>query len=173
MKIKRGILKGKRLILRPYVSKDADEFSRLGESNRIIGKIDTKAKALKWIKNSWRDNSRYFGIFLRENDKLIGNIELCHMNWWVDKAGEICILISKAYQRKGYGTESAKILINYCFKKLKFHKIYADTTPDNKAGQKSLEKLGFKLEGRIRDKNFIKGKWVDELDYGLLKEEWK
>lgn len=173
MKLKKVILKGKRIVLKPYTVKDAKEFSMLGFSNWRIGKINSTDKSAKWIKNSWKGNSFYLGIFLKQDNKLIGNIELCHMDWWADKAGEICILISKAYQRKGYGTEAAKALMNYCFRKLKFHKMYADTTPDNKAGQKSLEKLGFKLEGRIRRRSLIRGKWTDELDYGLLKKEWR
>ena len=33
--------------------------------------------------------------------------------------------------------------------------------------------MGFKLEGVIRDRRKINGKWTDELDYGLFKSEWK
>jgi RimJ/RimL family protein N-acetyltransferase len=172
MKLKKIILKGKRIILRPYSLKDAEQFSKLGETNRK-GAINTIARAKNWIEHSWQEDSCYFGVFLKENEELIGNVELCHMNWWLDKAGEICCFIKKEYRHQGYGSESVKVLVDYCFKKLKFHKIYADTQPDNKAAQKNLEKLGFKFEGRIRDKNFVKGKWIDELDYGLLKREWK
>jgi len=173
MKLKKTILNGEGVVLRPYVLKDAQQFSKLGESNWRIGKINTLKKAKKWIKKSWVENSCYFGVFLKEDNKLIGNVELCHMNWWQNKAGEICYMIKKEYRGKGYAKEASKILINHCFKKLRFHKIYADTDHDNIISQKVLEKLGFRFEGRIREKHLVNGRWKDEMDYGLLRKEWK
>jgi RimJ/RimL family protein N-acetyltransferase len=49
----------------------------------------------------------------------------------------------------------------------------AETVVLNKPSVRIANKCGFKLEGRIREKNFVRGKWVDEIDYGLLKSEWK
>src|SRR3989338_3743909 len=123
--------------------------------------LESRRLILKPVRKKWKRNSYYFGIFLKENNILIGELELCHMNWWFDKAGEICYSIKKGYDGKGYATEASRAVINFCFKKLKFRKVYADTTPDNVASQKVLEKLGFRLEGRIREKVFVKGKWVD------------
>jgi len=167
-------IKGKRLILRNITLNDARNFSKLGASTYSFGKINTLERAKKYIRKSLiRETEFELVIILKENNKLIGSVELCHLDWFNFKAGEITYRIKKEYRKKGYATEAARLLINYCFKKMKLRKIYADTRPDNKASQRVLEKLGFKLEGRIREKNFIKGKWIDELDYGLLKKEWK
>lgn len=168
MKIIPLTINSERLILRAFTLVDAEQYSKLS-----IHSINTITKAKNFIKSSWKKDSYYFGIFLKEYNLLIGQIELCHMNWWYDKAGEICYHIGKKYWGKGYATEASKAVISYCFSKLKFRKIYADTDPNNLASQKVLEKLGFKFEGRIREKNLIKGKWTDELDYGLLRSEWK
>ena len=56
---------------------------------------------------------------------------------------------------------------------MKYRKIYADTNQYNIVSQKTLLKIGFKLEGRIRERRKVKGRWTDELDYGLLRKEWK
>lgn len=166
-------VKTKRLILKnPRVS-DAKDYSKLGVSYYSTGKINTEKKARLHIKESLTDKDNFeWGLFLRSNGKLIGIVELDHLSWFDRKAGEMSHSIKKGYQRRGYGFESAVTLINYCFKKMKLRKIYADTTPGNKGAQKLLRKLGFKLEGRIRERRYKKGKWVDELDYGLLKREW-
>ncbi len=171
MKIKKVTLEGDRLVLRPYSSKNAKELSEI--EVRFGGKVNTVAKALKWIRTSWIEDSCYFGIFLKETKKLIGNAELCHMSWWYNHAGEVCYMIDKDYRKKGYATEASKIIIDFCFKRLGFHKMYADTDPDNKASQKVLKKLGFKLEGISREKGIVNGKWTNELNFGLLKREWK
>ena len=166
-------IKTKRLILRNPLPKDTKEYSKIGVSYYSTGKINTEKKAEAHIKKSLKDKQSFeWGLFLKENNKLIGIIELDHLSWFNYKAGEMSHHIKKEYRNKGYGTESAKALINYCFKKMGLRKIYADTDPNNKNAQKLVKKLGFKLEGRIREKNYKNGKWVDELDYGLLKKEW-
>jgi len=168
MKLKKEKILGERIFLRPFNQKDSLEYSKL---DRKL--INTLGKAKKFIASSWKKDSYYFGVFLNETKKLIGQVELCHMNWWEDKAGEICIFIKKDFRKLGYATESTKAIINFCFNKLKFRKIYADADSTNLASQKTLKKIGFKLEGKIREKNFVNGKWTDELDYGLLKSEWR
>ena len=52
-------------------------------------------------------------------------------------------------------------------------RVFADTDPDNRGSIALLERLGFRLEGRLR------GEWHthigvrDSLIYGLLAEEWR
>ena len=173
MKIRKIILKTKRLILRPFKISDAKEYFKLGESTWRMGKINSLAKAKKLIKNSWKHDSFYFGIFLKDTGELVGQIELCHMSWWANHGVELAYRIKKEHRRKGYVTEASKKIIDYCFKTLKFHKIYGDTDIDNKISQRIAKKLGFKLEGRSREKNLVNGRWKDELNFGLLKKEWK
>lgn len=174
MNIKNLALKTERLFLRSVELKDASDYSRLGVSYRSIGKINNVDKAKIFINKSHKsEDSCEIGIFLKENQKLIGTIKLCHMRWFNFTAGEICYTINKKNQGNGYATEAVKCLISFCFNKMKLRKIYADTVPSNTASKRVLEKLGFKLEGIIRERHFVKGKWIDELDYGLLKKEWK
>lgn len=174
MKPKVPSLTTERLILRPANIKDAEEYSKIGISTYSSGKINTLEKARKYIKNFIKDeDSIEILILLKENKEPIGHIELCHMSWWNNTAIEICYHLKKEHWGKGYATEASRKIIDFCFKKLKFRKIYADTDPNNLASQRVLEKLGFKLEGTIRERNLVNGKWLDELDYGLLKMEWK
>ena len=35
-----------------------------------------------------------------------------------------------------------------------------------------LERVGLKLEGRLRENEYFKGRWWDTLLYGMLKSEW-
>ena len=173
MRIKKKIIT-ERLILREYYPADAKSFSSLGISFYQTGKINTTNKTKKYIANVNKNKNEFaLAIILKKNNALIGNMEICHMNWFDFKAGEIAYHIHKRHRKKGYATEASKGLINYCFKHMKMRKIYADTQPTNIASQKVLKKLGFKLEGRIRERRKVKGKWTDELDYGLLRKEWK
>ena len=167
-------LETERLVLKSPTVKDALNYSKAEVSYYSTGKINTEEKAKNYIRKKLRDkNSFEVGMFLKSNGKLIGILEIDHMHWFDFEAGELTSHIKKKYTRMGYGTEAARELIKYCFSKMKFHKMYADTDSDNIAGQKSLEKLGFKLEGVIREKHKKKGKRFDELDYGLFEKELK
>jgi ribosomal-protein-alanine N-acetyltransferase len=163
-----------RLILRNLSPSDAKVYSKVGVAYRSTGKINTEEKAKKHIKKSLNEKESFeWGLFLKSTGELIGIIEIDHLNWFDFKAGELSFIVRKKWQKQGFGFESSEALLNYCFKEMKLHKIYADTSPDNIGAQKLLKRLGFKLEGRIRERRKVKGKWVDELDYGLLKKEWK
>ena len=162
------------LLLRPLKISDAKMCVTAGWKNQYSKPITTIEQAKSYLKHiSKKADGYYVGVFLKENNQLIGDLELCHLQWFDDQAGEICYGIHKDYRGKGYATRASSILIDYLFNKIGLHKIYADTDPNNLASQKVLTKLGFKQEGRIRDKRMIDGKWIDEIDYGLLKTEWK
>lgn len=174
MKINKLRLETERLILRPFSLRDASDLIEIEKFNKKFRGKDALQKAQTWIKKSVNKKGFYLAIVLKEENKVIGYTELCHLDWFpYHEAGEICYHLNKRYWGKGYATEGSKSLIDYCFGKLKFRKIYADTDPDNFASQNVLKKLGFKLEGVIREKHFVKGKWIDEHDFGLLRKEWK
>jgi RimJ/RimL family protein N-acetyltransferase len=76
-------------------------------------------------------------------------------------------------RRKGYCTEAVKIAVDYLFLSKPIVRIQAHTNVRNKASQRVLEKTGFKKEGIVRNRIFIRGKWRDEFLYSILREEWK
>lgn len=57
-------------------------------------------------------------------------------------------------------------------KGLGVHRISAWTVADNTFSARVLEKYGFTLEGRLRDRESFKGRYWDVLVYAILREEW-
>jgi ribosomal-protein-alanine N-acetyltransferase len=86
---------------------------------------------------------------------------------------EIGYAMLPAERNKGYGTEAITIIVDYLFLTRQIEKIQATTDLRNKASAKVLEKNGFKREGTIRKKEFVRGQWRDEYLYSVLREEWK
>jgi len=76
-------------------------------------------------------------------------------------------------RRKGYCTEAVKIAVDYLFLSKPIVRIQAHTNVGNMASQRVLEKAGFKKEGIVRKRIFIRGTWRDEFLYSILREEWK
>jgi diamine N-acetyltransferase len=56
-----------------------------------------------------------------------------------------------AEKGKGLGRQVANLIIEYCFKKLKFHRLWLDVYEDNLRAIHLYQSLGFKQEGKLRD----------------------
>jgi RimJ/RimL family protein N-acetyltransferase len=76
-------------------------------------------------------------------------------------------------RRKGYGTEAAQTMVDYLFLSKEAPCIQATTHTKNTASQRVLEKAGFRREGIMRKRSFIRGEWTDIVLFSILREEWK
>jgi ribosomal-protein-alanine N-acetyltransferase len=73
----------------------------------------------------------------------------------------------------GYGKESVSLVIDYVFRVYDHPAVGAIVYDFNAASRGLLESLGFTVEGRIRKDRFIDGEYIDTIQYGLLREEWR
>lgn len=76
------------------------------------------------------------------------------------------------YWGRGYASEAAEAMVSFGFSRLGLHRIEATCVADNLGSIRILEKLGMRLEGRLRERDFYKGRWWDTLSYGILAQEW-
>jgi RimJ/RimL family protein N-acetyltransferase len=111
-------------------------------------------------------------IALRENQQLIGNCGIRMKSADAHEA-DIGYELDPKYWGHGYATEAASAMVRFGFEELKVHRIWAWCIAENAASAHVLEKLGMRLEGRLRDKEQFKGRWWDTLNYGILDHEWK
>jgi [ribosomal protein S5]-alanine N-acetyltransferase len=74
---------------------------------------------------------------------------------------------------KGYATEAASVLLDFGFATLGLNRISSWCIADNARSARVLERLGMRLEGRLRANEFFQDRWWDTLLYGLLRGEWE
>ena len=86
---------------------------------------------------------------------------------------EIGYILAPSERKKGYGSEAAKIIVDYLFLSKELVRVQAITGVDNFASHRVLEKAGFTKEGIIRKSAFIRGVWQDGVLYSVLRDEWK
>jgi RimJ/RimL family protein N-acetyltransferase len=132
-------------------------------------------KAEEWFEQIKKDQGNThvrLGIFLN-NGTIIGDIALQDINY-KNRSCSIGMGMSKLeYRNKGYGKEAVKILLEYGFNNMGLERITANTLETNISAQKSLEKIGFKLEGKERQAIYFGGKKYDRYNYGLLADEYR
>jgi len=78
----------------------------------------------------------------------------------------------KEFWGKGYAFEAWNLLIGHAFLRLGLQKIVAGVVESNVASLKTLQKLGFQIEGRLRAEFWVDGEYRDVLRLGLLRDEF-
>lgn len=73
----------------------------------------------------------------------------------------------------GYATEAARALLQWAFDTLDLNRVQAETDTRNAASARVLDKLGFALEGTLREDCVVNGDVSDSWVYGLLRREWQ
>jgi len=106
----------------------------------------------------------------KEDGKVIGLLGLIRQD---HGQGEMGWVLGVEYRGQGYATEAARALMDYGFNTLGLHRIHADTSTDNVASWRMMERLGMRREGLLRGAIFEEGKWVDRYVYGMLADEWR
>jgi ribosomal-protein-serine acetyltransferase len=92
---------------------------------------------------------------------------------WRNKTTTVGYWLSEDAQGKGIMTRACKALFDYGFTTLHLHKIEIHVMPSNSKSAGIPQRLGFTLEGRLRDRQWLYDHYEDHLVYGMLSNEWK
>lgn len=74
---------------------------------------------------------------------------------------------------EGYGSDAVSLAVDYVFRTYDHPAVGAVAYDFNEASRGLLESLGFTEEGRVRKDRFVNGEYVDTVQYGLLRREWR
>ncbi len=113
-----------------------------------------------------------FSIRTLEDDKLIGGVELWIDSWTHAEAWMGIVVGDRDYWGRGFGTDAARLIVQYGFIELNLRRISLSVNAYNERAVKSYEKVGFTLEGRMRSEGLRDGQRYDGLYMGILREEW-
>ena len=155
-----------------FWNNESRQWATMGDAGPI-----TRAE-LKRI-NEHRAGARergYTGVrfMLRAKDgNIIGDIGIN----WISNVNRTASLGSwigdPTYWSGGHGTDGLLLLVEYAFDWLDMRRLTLSTMDINIRAQRNVERCGFVLEARRREESFFDGQPVDELSYGMLREEWR
>lgn len=150
----------KRLILRPFLSEDAEEISRLAGNIKIaqttlnIPHPYSPDMARSWIathRPGWEQKTNIaFAITHSETGQLLGAIGLQDI---ATTQAELGYWVGEPYWCNGYCSEAAQAVIHFSFKKLSLNKIIAQHLTSNPASGRVMEKAKMKKVNTILDKD--------------------
>jgi ribosomal-protein-serine acetyltransferase len=141
----------------PYVSR-THTLAEMREN--IARNLKRQEDGLSEFYTLW-DGERMAGLFLvREKEE--------EAKW-----AEIGYMLGKEWQRKGITTRLCALLIKELFLNQEMRKVVICCNDDNLASMGVAKKLGFTLEGNLRNHSVVNGRLRNMLCFGLLKEEWQ
>lgn len=93
-----------------------------------------------------------FAVVLRESGKLIGDCGIMLSETDGVMENDLGYIIHSRYHRNGYGTEAAKVCLNYAFGKLRLTRLTANMEVNHTASVRVAEKIGMKKEKEFINK---------------------
>lgn len=132
-----------------------------------------KADAEKFLERFRQSRSDLvLAIIDRQSNLHIGNVTLNNVNS-VHRTGDTGLMIGRReFWGKGLAFEAWHLIIEYAFNRLGLRKIIAGVVDGNEASLRTLEKLGFRIEGRLRQEVLVDGQHRDVFRLGLFQEEF-
>jgi ribosomal-protein-serine acetyltransferase len=133
--------------------------------------IDTARDFIKTNLVEFAENNT-FAVAVALNEKIVGTIGLHHLDS-ANKSVQIGYWLDKQAQGKGLATRCCRVLINYAFEDLGLNRIQINCNVENAKSRAIPEKLGFRLEGILRQVEWLNNDFRDWAIYAMLAEDWK
>ena len=175
-----SLLRGPRVRLRPLEREDLARYQELFSEPEInlhyggLGVPESLARLQRrYDAGEFDITDRFLQLVIEAEGKLIGALVLRNEENLPSRSATFGIIIGDpAYLDRGYGTEASRLLLDYAFAVLGYHKVNLDLFEYNARAQAMYEKLGFVQEGRRRENHWSRGRFWDDILMGVTAEEW-
>jgi len=134
----------------------------------------TQAEALfQQVQTDYETGSSLAMAIERRSDNIfVGNCTLHHFHD-ASRRAEIGYALARPFWGQGYMHEALQSLVTYAFEQLDLNRLEADIDPRNASSARSLDRLGFRKEGHLRERWIVNGEVSDTGYYGLLRSDWR
>lgn len=117
-------------------------------------------------------NTILFTICSILSDQPVGQTALVRIDW-VGRMATFYISICEAQNwSKGYGSEATRMIVDYAFDILNLNRVQLHVSTENPRAIRVYTKIGFVLEGTLRQAMYHHNRYVDFHLMGILREDW-
>jgi [ribosomal protein S5]-alanine N-acetyltransferase len=171
-------LKTERLRLRAFAEADAEPLFALQSDAYVLRYWDSPpwtdpARAEQFIARSREMAEEGSGarLVIESASTFVG---WCTLNSWNPefRSASLGYCLARAGWGQGFATEAVGAVLGWAFDTLDLNRVQAEADTRNAASARVLEKLGFTLEGTLREDCVVNGDVSDSWVFGLLRREW-
>ena len=172
------VLKIDDFVLRELTDDDLEAISRIWGSPNVTEKLSSgplthedSVQMLYVLRSLWENDAGIrWGV--EHEGELIGTCGFHNLNKGA-RRGELGYELGYEYWGRGYMRKALRPVLDYGFNIMRFERVEAFLNVDNDRSAGLLKKLGFKLEGILREYALSPKGLIDQNCYSLLKREWK
>ena len=133
----------------------------------------TLANEEKWYEAISANSDTYnFAIEDKKTGKYIGGCGVNEVDWKNSKAVVGIFIGDVAYHSKGYGTDAMQVIVRFIFEQMNINKIKLEVYSFNKRAIRCYEKVGFQVEGVLKEEIFRNGKYHDIIEMSIFKRDY-
>jgi ribosomal-protein-serine acetyltransferase len=130
---------------------------------------DTRAFIRRSLEQFAADEGFAAGIW--NNNALAGVIGTHKINW-ADRKVEIGYWLAREFEGQGIVTEACRAVVTHLFREMDLNRIAILCATGNTKSCAIPPRLGFRLEGTLREYESCSGAYLDLNVYAMLKREW-
>ena len=172
-----------RLLLRPFEERDLDAVYSMESHPDVVRYLyweprtrdEARAALDRRIRMTSLDGDPAvlrLAVILRDSGQLIGDFSL-GVRSRQDGQADIGFMFHPDHHGCGYAAEAGRAVLAFGFDGHGLHRIYGSCDARNTASARLMERLGMRREATLRETEFVKGTWCDELIYAILADEWR
>jgi RimJ/RimL family protein N-acetyltransferase len=177
------VISGKRVNLRTTVESDIGDYERWNTPDLKAWEFDApyfgEHNLDKHIENhrkrlTGEDQAPYRWLEIETTEhRHIGWVNIYRFPRDVHMTEAGIIIVEDELWNQGLGTEALGLWVDYVFTAHNLARLGVATWSGNPRMVRVAEKLGFKVEGRIRNGCEVKGRFYDRIKLGMLRSEWE
>jgi ribosomal-protein-serine acetyltransferase len=170
------------LVLRTLDAADAPALFRLIDADRDrlgrwlpwVEETRTESDTARFIADAAderrRRRSLVLGILV--DDALAGTLGLHYLDWF-DRSAELGYWVASHLEGRGYVTRAARRTLALAFGSAGLHRVVIRCALDNERSRRVAERLGFRVEGLLREAQWVGGRFLDQHLFALLRREFE
>lgn len=174
-------LETQRLLLRNLTREDTDfVFSHFSDSavsqylmdQPPLSEYEEAQEIIRFYRDPEAKKRNRWGIVRKADNQLIGTCG--YHNWRQrDRRAEVGYDLSPACWGQGYMAEALPVILSNGFARMGLNRIGALVYTGNTRSVQLLQKLGFQIEGTLRDYHYLNDMFHDHYLFALLRRDWK
>jgi ribosomal-protein-alanine N-acetyltransferase len=171
-----------RLILRKFAGADWKDLLQLFSDDDFYAaapfKLDGEESIARWletdsvVKLTTPCVPFILAVEAREGAKVIGCLSLGFSD--VERLQAIIyIALHRDFQRRGFGVETARGALGFCFKEIGLHRVQGHCDSTNVAACKLFEKIGMRREAEFVQDHKVGDQWANTTACAILRQEFE
>lgn len=173
-------IRTERLTLRALTVDDFDEHWQLVRDPEVVRylyeePLDREAAAAhleRRLVAQLPAEGEWLNLAVERDGTYLGEVGVC-LRSVEHRQCEVGYVLLPEAMGQGYATEATAAMVALAFAELGAHRVVGRLDARNGKSARVLERLGMRHEAHLRENEFVKGEWTDEIVCAITEEEWR